>query len=351
MLKHADKDGFVSGRLALKASRSAALTNEKVKRYYGGEITTRPLRFQVLGAQTAHPQVEARNGPIDPQGEIVGQLSDEAGQPVAGVTIASAAHQAIAADVAATAIDAEDTAATVDAEAAAQQLAADKVTLAKASAELEKLVASREQARLAGGDTDRLDVDIAVQRVRVAHLKLRIADEENRKRPGSTPDEAMLALKRETLVRWGKPVGGVQVGLERVSIRDTFTAGEAVEFRRRVRNVSAELLETTLRFRPAAAGKAELFSDGRFTVGAVEPKDESVAIKLPPGADQPIVGSEFLIETRTCSRAGTLSKLTITFGLAIRRTQNGQWRLRRRTGDISPRTCRWPSMSSRPTPR
>ena len=28
--------------------RSAALTNEKVNRYYGGEITTRPLRFQVL---------------------------------------------------------------------------------------------------------------------------------------------------------------------------------------------------------------------------------------------------------------------------------------------------------------
>ena len=187
----------------------------------------------------------------------------------------------------------------VDAEAVARQLAADRISLAKASDELAKLVASREQSRQAGGDTDRRNVDIAVQRVRVAQLKLRIAEAENLTRPGSTPDDAVQTLKRETLVRWGTPVNGVQIGLERVSIQDTYAAGEAVEFRRRVRNVGAEVLETTLQFRPGANVKIELYSDGRFTASFAGATEKTVAIKLQPGADEPIAGSEFRIETKS----------------------------------------------------
>ncbi len=47
MIKHADKDGFVSGRLVLKPSRAAALTDPKIKRYFGGEITSKPVRFKL----------------------------------------------------------------------------------------------------------------------------------------------------------------------------------------------------------------------------------------------------------------------------------------------------------------
>jgi len=50
LLKHADKEGFVSGRLAFKPSRAVALTETRVKRYYNGEITTRPLRFKISPA-------------------------------------------------------------------------------------------------------------------------------------------------------------------------------------------------------------------------------------------------------------------------------------------------------------
>jgi hypothetical protein len=63
-------------------------TNEKVQRYYGGEITTRPLRFQVLSVQSARPQTEVvGNDTIDPNSEIVGQLVDEQGQPVLDTTV------------------------------------------------------------------------------------------------------------------------------------------------------------------------------------------------------------------------------------------------------------------------
>ena len=91
LLKHADKDGLVSGQLVLKASRSAALTNEKVNRYYGGEITTRPLRFQVVRVSSTGPQAETADDTINPNGEIVGQLVDEMGQPVAGMTVVAGA--------------------------------------------------------------------------------------------------------------------------------------------------------------------------------------------------------------------------------------------------------------------
>ncbi|MBI1315218.1 TIGR03067 domain-containing protein [bacterium] len=186
----------------------------------------------------------------------------------------------------------------VDAEAAARELEADQQALTLQTQELEKLIASRETARQAGGDTVQLEVDIALQRVRLAELKLRIAVAGNRMRPSSTPDDVLLALKRETLVHWGRPVNGVQIGLERVSIRDTYTAGEAVEFRRRVRNTGSEPLETTLTFRPGSGSKFKLFSTGRFAVTPGSRTDESVAIKLPPGAEQPIAGSEFRIDTK-----------------------------------------------------
>ena len=50
LLKHADTEGFVNGRLVFKPSRAVALTETRVKRYYNGEITTRPLRFKISPA-------------------------------------------------------------------------------------------------------------------------------------------------------------------------------------------------------------------------------------------------------------------------------------------------------------
>ena len=52
-----------------------------------------------------------------------------------------------------------------------------------------------------------------VSSIEVSAQKLRIAEAENLTRQGSTPDEAVQTLKRETLVRWGTPVNGVQIGL------------------------------------------------------------------------------------------------------------------------------------------
>ena len=65
-LKHADKDGFVSGRLVLKPSRSVALTETKVKRYYNGEITSRPLRFKVVTVANAANASSIKRDPLDP---------------------------------------------------------------------------------------------------------------------------------------------------------------------------------------------------------------------------------------------------------------------------------------------
>ena len=71
------------------------------------------------------------------------------------------------------------------------------------------------------------------------------------------------------------------------------------KFRRRIRNVGADVLETTLQFRPGANVKIELYSDGRFTASFAGATEKTVAIKLQPGADEPIAGSEFRIETKS----------------------------------------------------
>jgi hypothetical protein len=44
---HADKEGFVKGKLVLKPSRALALSHTQVRQYYDAEITSPPVRYKV----------------------------------------------------------------------------------------------------------------------------------------------------------------------------------------------------------------------------------------------------------------------------------------------------------------
>ena len=164
--------------------------------------------------------------------------------------------------------------------------------------DLQKAIADLTKARDAKGDTSRFDRDVAMVQVRVASLQLKLAEASHRAQPGMVSDEDLKMLKRETLVRWGASRDGVQIGLERVALKDSFTVGEPVEFRHRVRNTKAEEQRVTLRFAASNKVVSVLHPANRFVVNALAPVTESFSLTLAPGADAIIEGAQFQIDTK-----------------------------------------------------
>ncbi|MFM9962448.1 MAG: M56 family metallopeptidase [Planctomycetaceae bacterium] len=170
--------------------------------------------------------------------------------------------------------------------------------LAGKEADLKKLLAEVAKAREGGSDTSRLDIDIAMARVRVAKIQLALAEAGNRREPRSSSDEQLQKLKRETLVRWGSSKNGVQVGVERVALKDSFEVGEPVVFQHRVRNTKVEEQRITLRFVANDKVSSVLHSANRFVVNALGPVTKSFTTTLAPGADTIIEGATFQIESK-----------------------------------------------------
>lgn len=177
------------------------------------------------------------------------------------------------------------------------ELEANKIAFKNVATTLQETLRKRITVIESNGDTAPLDVDIAMQRVKFNLLRLQIEEAENLLHPGTRSKSELAAIKRETLVRWGWPINGVQIGLERVSLRDFYLPGEAVEFRRRIRNTTAGKLEQTLRFVSAESIISTLNAAGRFSVHGSGKLVSEAKFDLMPGRDEPIPGSHFRIET------------------------------------------------------
>ncbi len=164
-------------------------------------------------------------------------------------------------------------------------------------ADIAKLVTQRDQLAQDGKVNDQLESQLAMERVRLAQIKLWLAEEKNLSLSNSTTPETLDALKRETLVRWAQPVDGIQIGLERVSLNDTATPGRPVEFRHRARNVTNQVLHRTLKFAASGDPQVKIHAGDRITLRHLGAATAMAEIELPPGADLPIAGSEFTLKT------------------------------------------------------
>lgn len=180
----------------------------------------------------------------------------------------------------------------------AARLAANKTERFAKTKALVQLVQIRDNLANARGDTSQLDLKIASERLHLAQLSYQIAADGNVLIPGSTSNQVLEGLKRATLIRWGKAVNGVQIGLERTSLPDDYAPGTVVEFQRRVRNTTSASLQLTLRFCPGEKAEQVVYDDGRIAVNSFGAPSASQVVALSAGEDRPIIGSILRIDTK-----------------------------------------------------
>lgn len=155
----------------------------------------------------------------------------------------------------------------------------------------------RAQALHAGSGIDDIEADLLNAELRLAVHRLDVFEATRPRLPTDAHARKAVSLERPTLIRWGKPVGGLQIGLERVDAGKTFRPGSRISFQYRIRNSSANPVTARLRYSPASSSRFEINSNRRVSTYSFGTPNTSANFQLRPEQDTVIPESQFQFDT------------------------------------------------------
>lgn len=150
------------------------------------------------------------------------------------------------------------------------------------------------EARHAGNVAANVEADLLKAKLRLDVHELSVL---SLFMPAALAERRAAQLVPQTLIRWGSPVEGVQIGIQRVESRPVFGIGRRIAFQFRIRNSSPNIVKTQLRFPDVSSIRFTLYSNHRITAISSGGPSSMAEFSLKPGEDAVIPETQFEFNT------------------------------------------------------